>query len=317
MDAVTPAAAAAQGLTLKMLRSNQWSRFRHGIYLPKPALPQSVSLADECRWLSAILPGGAAFSGLTAAALHGWWLPPLPKPLPLFVTVEPGGARPDRRGVQVRRAPLANDVVVSRDGVPITSPMRTLLDLAEVLSIVDLVVILDGALYGGAVSLDALQVLAEATKGRRGIRVLRRATELAHPGSESPYESVLRLEHVLCEIPVDVQVRIFDELGEFIAKSDLRIRGTRRLPEYDGASHRSRQRHEDDLQREKLLARAGYERYGYIARELLMSPHVIIQDAEQALGLAHQPLRVDGWLAEFHRSLFSRSARARWARRWC
>jgi very-short-patch-repair endonuclease len=142
-------------------------------------------------------------------------------------------------------------------------------------------------------------------------------TELANAKSESAWETMLRLLHVMCGIPVEVQARILDGHGDWIARADLRIIGTMRLPEYDGATHRERERHHHDLQRDKLLQRAGYERFGYVARDICIQPETIIGDAEDALGWPMQVDRIDGWLAEFDRSLFSRRGLARWAARWC
>jgi hypothetical protein len=42
-------------------------------------------LATRLTALQLVLPFWSAFSGLTAAQLRGWWLPPLPDGLPLFV----------------------------------------------------------------------------------------------------------------------------------------------------------------------------------------------------------------------------------------
>jgi len=46
------------------------------------------------------------------------------------------------------------------------------------------------------------------------------------------------VRHQAAEIPVTPQQEIFDERGRFIARADLRIDGTRRIYEYDGARHR-------------------------------------------------------------------------------
>ena len=56
--------------------------------------------------------------------------------------------------------------------------------------------------------------------------------------SESAWESIMRVLHQAAEIPVTQQQEIFDERGRFVARVDLRIDGTRRIHEYDGAGHR-------------------------------------------------------------------------------
>lgn len=313
MEVLSRANALAQGVSYGKLRGKRWQRVSYDLFVPA-----SVQLGglERLRCLVLILPVGAAFSGLTAAWLYGWWLPPLPERPPVFVTVNPDGPRPGRRELSVRRATLPPEDVVRLHGLPVTSPLRTLLDLASVLSLVDLVVIADAALRQGDITLAEL-IAAANRESFRGIRTHRRMTTLADARSQSAWETVLRLVHVLSGIPVEVQAQILDPDGGWIATADLQIQGTRQLPEYDGSNHRDRAQHQRDLQRDKLLHRAGYARFPYIAKEILGHPQVIVADAEDALGWQRQCDRVDAWLVEFERSLFSRAGMARWRRRWC
>ncbi|MCW2831200.1 MAG: hypothetical protein JWP31_1892 [Aeromicrobium sp.] len=138
--------------------------------------------------------------------------------------------------------------------------------------------------------------------GRRGVRVLRRALDLVDGRSESWWESMLRLLHVLSGFAVEPQHVVHNAAGVVVARADLWIRGTRRVPEYDGADHRDRRRHQDDLRRDKALSREGLERYGYIATEIVHRPERIVQDAEDALGVPHVPGRAELWRAEARRS---------------
>lgn len=126
---------------------------------------------------------------------------------------------------------------------------------------------------------------------------------------------MLRLLHVLGGVDVDPQVEIFNQLGSFVARSDLRIRGTRRLVEYDGAGHRERRQHESDLVREKRLARLGFERYGYVAAEILRDPGQVLRDADEALGRRHGPSRVLTWQREVTASSLSAAGRRSLERR--
>jgi hypothetical protein len=72
------------------------------------------------------LPTGAAFSGRTAAWLHGLDVAPCD---PIEVTIpEPIGSG-RRAGASVRRAALAGDEIVLRRGLPTTSALRTVVDL--------------------------------------------------------------------------------------------------------------------------------------------------------------------------------------------
>lgn len=192
--------------------------------------------------------------------------------------------------------------------------MWTLVELSEDLSLVDLVVAMDSALHRRLCSVTDLESAALA--GRRGVRAYRRAVALADRRSESAWETILRLVHVLSGITdVEPQHELRASDGELIARGDLWLRGTNRWAEYDGGVHRDASVHGRDLRRDKWLARIGRERYGYIAAEILHEPHMVVRDAETALGLAHDPSRLQGWLAEYRVSSLSGAGARRLAGR--
>jgi hypothetical protein len=177
-------------------------------------------------------------------------------------------------------------------GVPVVPAGQTLLELAKDLSLVDLVPMVDCALAAGAT---AEEVLAWARPRAAGARVLRRAVHLADARSESWWESILRLMHVMTGLgPVDCQVELADRSG-FVARADLHLVGTSRYPECDGGEHRSAERHEHDLRRDKAMIRMGAERFGYTTSEIARRPQMIIHDAESARGVRHDPRRVTRW----------------------
>lgn len=144
-----------------------------------------------------------------------------------------------------------------------------------------------------------------------GASRLRQALSRCDPLAESGWETVLRLLHMLTGITVDSQVPLVDGDGVLIARADLRIRGTVRVVEYDGAHHRTARRHRRDLVREKALQRLGLERYGYTAPEILGRPDRIVRDAKDASDLPHEPARLDRWRREVALSSLSESGRRR------
>ncbi len=83
------------------------------------------------RWLAAVLAAGAGavLSHRSAAAL--WGLRDTAAAL-IDVTVPHGRAA--RAGLRLHQIPLADDERTIRDGIPVTSPARTLFDLATVLT---------------------------------------------------------------------------------------------------------------------------------------------------------------------------------------
>src|SRR5688500_18162161 len=75
-----------------------------------------------------------------------------------------------------------------------------------------------------------------------------------------------RLLHVMCGFDVEPQVVLRDRDGDVIGRADLWLVGTRRVHEYDGATHRDPVEHGRDLARDRRFARAEYQRFGYTAR---------------------------------------------------
>ena len=111
------------------------------------------------------------------------------------------------------------------------------------------------------------------------------------------------------------QYEVRDTSGRVVARADLRIDGTSRLPEYDGGVHRELRQHHSDLRRDKTLARLNLERYGYTLAEIVNGPGQLLRDAEEACGLEHDPRRMRRWLAEARRSTLLPQGRRRFEQR--
>ncbi|MHA7296498.1 hypothetical protein ACX80X_04905 [Pseudarthrobacter sp. MDT3-1] len=108
-----------------------------------------------------------------------------------------------RKGVSGHRLGLRSQYVGELDGVPVTCPARTWLDLAAVLDLEDLVAVADyficsqsrsfGPKKDALCSLGDLLEQVHSTPGARGIRKARRALELCRVGADSAPETRLRL----------------------------------------------------------------------------------------------------------------------------
>ena len=302
--------AEALGVSRAQLRGSRWSPVTYGLYRHGTAQP---CLATTFRMVSRVLPDDAMAAHLTAARLLDLWLPNTPEWLPTMASLPPGRDRPERAGLYVFRSRAGQPPPVIVSGVPIVAPAVCLGQLAEDLSLLDLVIAVDCALQRNLCTRD--EIIRCIRRRQRGIPRLRQALEFCDGRSESPWETILRLLHVWSGIDVQPQYVIRDQDGTPIARGDLLVKGTKRLPEYDGAVHREREQHARDLAREKLLGRLGYERYGYISSEILSSPRTIIRDAETALGLRHDWRRLERWLAEADKSSLTPEGRARLWRR--
>lgn len=291
-------------------RGLRWTKVDHGLYRPGQDIggPHDDLLAWRL-----VLPPSGAFTHLTAAREYGWWLPPLPEDLPVFVSMAAHESRPQRSALRVARheEPPAP---VTRDGLPLAPPSEVLLACARDLGLLDTTVLVDAALFLGASTLAELDAISR--QRRRGAPILRRALRLADGRSESAWESLLRMLHRACDVPVEPQYEVYDEHGTFIARGDLRIKGTRTLHEYDGGDHLERPRQRKDLNRQRRLGHVRWTRRGYTSHEVLRQAVGILRDADASLGRPHRPGRIRAWHALLAESLFTPSGtellRARW-----
>lgn len=259
----------------EMLQSRRWQRLGHGIYA------SSRQQATPLLHLAAAwerLPADAAFSGRTAAWLHGLDLPPCS---PIDVTLPPGHPVAHRVGLRLHRARLEDAEVVVRQGYRVTSALRTLADLGAGRDSIEAVIALDMGLHAGLVSDTELASLVDGWAGRKGVKRLRRAVALAGV-AESPMETRLRLLIVLAGLPAPIpQVELFDELGEFIARVDLYYPSHRLCIEFDGGQHRDQLT--DDNRRQNRIVSAGYEVLRFTSADVLGAPLRVVATIRAAL----------------------------------
>jgi hypothetical protein len=121
---------------------------------------------------AAVLAGGAG-AALSHADAAADWRMARPPSGPVSVTVPGSSGRVRRRGIDLHRAPLPPGDVTVRDGLRVTSPARTLLDLAAQLSPRQLERTVDEAHYLNRVSARTLAEALERNRGRPGCAVLR------------------------------------------------------------------------------------------------------------------------------------------------
>lgn len=280
-----------------------------GLYLPVESVDDLLSRLSA--W-ALVLPPSACFTHVTAAAVHGWHLPALPVDTPVFAAMHEAECRPRRPGLKVSRHPTAPARLV-RSGLPVVSPPEVLLAAARDLALLDLGILVDSALRRRACRPEEL---LSASFGRRGGPILRTALAHADVRAESPWETLLRMFHVACDIPVVPQFELRTGDGRFVARGDLWLRGTRVFHEYDGGVHRDREQHRRDLARERAIGGEGWVRRGYTSVDLLRHPEAILREADAALGRPHDPSRLQAWHALLAESTLSASGRARLRRRW-
>jgi hypothetical protein len=142
-----------------------------------------------------------------------------PRRLPVSLQTRPFTiAEAAREGVSTRgphivvhRMKLYEDEVTLVDGVAVTTVERTWLDMAEMLTVDELVVTGDSCVRRPRVefegrdtplcTLEDLQRMIDRHRGKRGLRKAKDAIQLIRVGSDSPQESLLRLAIARAGLP--------------------------------------------------------------------------------------------------------------------
>ena len=290
-------------------RSASYVRESHGVHRRRDL---GDDLAAALHAWQLLMPDHGSFTGLTSAEVRKWWLPPIPNGAPVFIALGLDDPRPMRTGVRTSRhtRPIAYDDL---GGLRCASIPETLLACARVLGLIDVVVMIDCVLQLEQCTVKDIEAVLRPR--RPGAKALKRALAYADERSESAYETLLRLLHVLCGIEVESQYVVRDADGIKVARADLRIVGTDALPEFDGDEHEKAPRRVKDRRRDRAIERAEHVRRGYTAGDVLHRSASVLRDAERSLGLPHDPERIRPWLDELRKSLFSPSGQADFLRR--
>ena len=272
----TVAQAMAAGLTRGRLRSSSYIRLGPGLY-------RWVGLSDgplvKLSAMARRMPIGAAFSGSTAAWLHGLDIKPGE---PIEVTIPASLGCGVRAGVSVRYRALAPNEIVIRRGLPTTSALRTAIDLGGRDPLTEAVVAVDQFLHSALVRASELSSYVDEHPGAKGVARLRRALSLAESKSESAMETRLRLILVLSGLPrPEVQVPIRDHEGRWLGRPDLLYSDHSLAIEYDGGTHRDRL--VEDNRRQNGLIGAGYRLLRFTAADVYGKPELVVMQVRHAL----------------------------------
>lgn len=273
--------------------SNGQRRVSHGLYRSTGFPASSTELYAA---LLSVLPPGSVIAGLSAALVHGMWLPHVEWPKIPDVIAPSGVKAPrdrphsERSEIRLRRRRLREDEKCCVDGLPVTSVVRTWIDLAESLPIIDLVAAGDWVLRSG-VPFSALMDAVRAATHRRGVVAARMALDLLDGRSASRPESHLRCALVMGGLPApEVNVPIHDEVGGWLAEPDLLYREARLALEYNGTEHASQKRMRKDITRSLDLQRAGWRVVVFGPAEVFGRP-----ESTAALVRAHLDVHDPTW----------------------
>ncbi|MGY1832128.1 endonuclease domain-containing protein [Geodermatophilus sp. SYSU D01180] len=222
-------AVSTGDLTPRQLRS--FRRVVQGVYAD-PALPFDHRL--RCEAVALLLPPGAVLGGSSAAGWHG---APWPGPNDLVTVLRPAQVEwKGPRGVRVHRSAVDPGEIEVRDGIPLSTALRTCWDVAALEPLGTAVSALDAMVRAGAVSCQDLSASVCGGSGRWGVARVRRAVSLIDPRAESGPESRVRVALVTAGLAPRPQFEV-RQGGRFIARVDLAFPEARLAVEYEGEHH--------------------------------------------------------------------------------
>ncbi|MGZ4512908.1 MAG: hypothetical protein ACXVGO_05520 [Mycobacterium sp.] len=249
---VGSAARASQLLTRHELRS-RYVALHRDVYVPRDAELTAV-LRAKAAWLRSRRRG--ILAGFSASALHGArWIDPS-RPAEIIDT-----NRREAAGVRVWEERIESDEITVVDGMSVTTPARTALDLARRHPRGTAVAAIDSLAQVIEVKMADVELLVVRYRGRHGMKAARTALELVDGGAQSPKETWLRLLLLQAGFPrPQTQIPVRNEWGWAEAYLDMGWEDIMVAVEYDGDQHRaSRYQYVKDIRRLEML-----ERYGWI-----------------------------------------------------
>jgi very-short-patch-repair endonuclease len=272
-------ALAAGDLTAYQLRS-RFVALHQDVYLGKDAELTPVLRAKAC-WLRSRRRG--ILAGFSAAALHGArWIDPA-HPAAIIDT-----NRRRTAGVRVWEECIDRDEISTVDGMRLTTPARTALDLAKRYPMDVSVAAIDALAQAVELKPVDIDLLIDRYRGRRGMRRARAALELIDDGAQSPKETWLRLLLVRAGLPSpQTQIAVRDEWGYAKAYLDMGWEELKVAVEYDGDQHRTdRSQYVKDIRRLEMLERMGWIVIRVIAED---HPEDIVRRVREALAQRQLP----------------------------
>ena len=188
---------------------------------------------------------------------------------------------------------------VEHDGVKLTSPARTWLDMASVLKLEDLVAAGDSLVCShgpdfpvpkdALCSIEELREIVGRHPGMRGVRTARAALELIRVGADSAPETHMRLALIDANLPEpELNHVVRNHLGLPVLWPDAAYLEWKVSLQYDGQHHGGAEQHLRDIERqERSLA------YGWL--EVRISKHDLEGERPAVVHKVRRALQSRGW----------------------
>lgn len=222
------------------------------VYVPRDT---ELTAADRAAaaWLWSRRRGVVA--GRSAAALHGAKWVDGRKPAELLWL----NRRPPN-GVHAWSDRFADGEIDVVDGMRVTTPARTALDLACRYPLTKAVAAIDALANATQLKIADVEILADRYRGRRGLLKARRVLDLVDAGAESPQETWLRLVVIRNDFPrPQTQIPVYDEFGVLVAVFDFGWEDLKIAMDYEGEHHwLTRKRLNHDIRKAETVAELGW-----------------------------------------------------------
>ncbi len=250
------------GVSPRELAGPLWTPVQRGMHVwlgVDPAGPLvRIRGAAELMPTGAVIGGWAALHLLGVLDLDGRTGSSASGLLPVTICVGPVGRLRRRRGIVLDRSTLLAEDITVAHGIPVTTAVRSCLDIMRRDGIEEDVVAGDATARFGAATTAAIVAYVLSHPGMRGIPRARTAASLLDARAASIPESRMRVVWVLgAGLPVPlVNRQIVDTEGVLLGEADLFDPVAAMAGEYDGSDHREIRRHTSDNIREE-----GFERH--------------------------------------------------------
>ncbi|CFD54839.1 cullin%2C a subunit of E3 ubiquitin ligase [Mycobacterium tuberculosis] len=255
-------ALAAGVLTPYELRS-RYVALHKDVYVPQ-GVELTAQLRAKALWLRSRRRG--VLAGYSASAFHGakWIDADLPAAI-----IDTNRRRAP--GLQVWEERIEPDEICVIEGMRVTTPERTALDLTSRFPLDPAVAAVDALIQATDLKVADVEPLIERYRGRRGMKAARAALDLVDGGAQSPKETWLRLLLIRAGFPrPQTQIAVRNEWGWAEAHLDMGWQDIKVAAEYDGDHHLTSRYHyrKDILRHEKVQ-----HRYGWIVVRVVADDH--------------------------------------------
>ncbi|MGO4615701.1 type IV toxin-antitoxin system AbiEi family antitoxin domain-containing protein [Nocardia sp. 2YAB30] len=232
--------ALASGLSDKDLRrlcrTGRWQRLRAGHYLNSPGCDLSVTGRHLLMALATAETtcDSAITSHCSAAVLHGMSTWDIPLDRVHLTRDRINGGRMGRR-VVVHSARLEPDEITLVNGIRVTTPARTIIDIARSEGFEQSVALGDSALRQGLTTIAELQEHVRQARHRPGCRKATQVVGFLDGRSESTGESLSRIVLHRCGLPApELQARVFSDDEICVGRVDFLFADLGVIGEFDG-----------------------------------------------------------------------------------